>query len=269
MEEKVKSQFFAAVTDALDKAMPVRTSDDSVLMVIADGVTASHLCGGDADTLQAVLLNFMQKNPKVAEIVCYTALGLRKSRAYKFALGQKNSTHGVATRFQKGQQPPNKGKKEWQFRSREGIEKCRATQFKPGQAPHNAHPVGFEKVYSDGYLYIKTADAPKMRLKHIVVWEQHNGPVPPGIMVTFTDGDHLNCSIDNLRLMTRAEAGKLIFSRQSPERRAEIQAKIQTNRNETIRKDKMRIRWGLPPKSKLVSRWHAPEPRPANISNNT
>lgn len=110
MEEKVKSQFFAAVTDALDKAMPVRTSDDSVLMVIADGVTASHLCGGDADTLQAVLLNFMQKNPKVAEIVCYTALGLRKSRAYKFALGQKNSTHGVATRFQKGQQPPQQGK---------------------------------------------------------------------------------------------------------------------------------------------------------------
>lgn len=69
MEQQTNSPFFRAVADALDAAKQLRTTDDSILMVMADGVTASHLCGGNGDHLQAVLLNFMQRNPKVAEIV--------------------------------------------------------------------------------------------------------------------------------------------------------------------------------------------------------
>jgi len=79
MEQESKSPFFRAVADALDAAKQLRTTDDSILMVMADGVTASHLCGGNSDHLQAVLLNFMQRNPKVAEIV------LRASIDYQVA----------------------------------------------------------------------------------------------------------------------------------------------------------------------------------------
>lgn len=74
MEEKTRSPFFEAITSAIDEAAKLRTADDSVLMLVADRFTASHLVGGDADKLQAVLLNFMQKNPSVAEIVCRAAL---------------------------------------------------------------------------------------------------------------------------------------------------------------------------------------------------
>lgn len=74
MEEKTRSPFFEAITSAIDAAAKLRTADDAVLMLIADQFTASHLVGGDADKLQAVLLNFMQKNPVVAEIVCRAAL---------------------------------------------------------------------------------------------------------------------------------------------------------------------------------------------------
>ena len=34
---------------------------------------------------------------------------------------------------------------------------------------------------------------------------QENGPVPPGMIVTFKDGDEDNCNAGNLMLITRAE----------------------------------------------------------------
>jgi hypothetical protein len=40
---------------------------------------------------------------------------------------------------------------------------------------------------------------------HHVIWEEHNGPVPPGYKVCFIDGNHLNCSIDNLELLSNSE----------------------------------------------------------------
>ena len=74
MEQESKSPFFAAVADALDNAMQLRTPDDSVLMVMTDGVTASHLFGGDENHLKAVLLNFMQRNRTVAVTVLRASL---------------------------------------------------------------------------------------------------------------------------------------------------------------------------------------------------
>ena len=47
IEQEIKSPFFRAVTDVLDYARQLRTPDDSVLMVISDGITASHIVGGD------------------------------------------------------------------------------------------------------------------------------------------------------------------------------------------------------------------------------
>lgn len=187
-------------------------------------------------------------------------LGLLKSDAFLTNVGKhlSDSENARAKRFSKGHIPANKGKKAWQFRSREGSEKCALTQFKAGQVPHNARPEGYECVRSNGYVYVK-ASGRRMVPKHVFVWQQHNGPVPAGCVVAFIDGDRTNCDISNLRLMERSELIRLTTSRFTPEKRAEICAKSQAARNRTIRMDYMRIRWGMDPKTKLVSRWHEPE----------
>ena len=40
---------------------------------------------------------------------------------------------------------------------------------------------------------------------HRAVWEEHNGPVPDGMVVSFRDSNRLNCDISNLMLITKAE----------------------------------------------------------------
>lgn len=89
-----------------------------------------------------------------------------------------------------------------------------ATSFKKGSVPKNLKPLGSERIDSkDGYIWIKVAESDpytpaktRYRQKHVWVWEQHNGAVPKGYMVSFIDGDRLNCSIDNLMLITRAQS---------------------------------------------------------------
>ena len=187
------------------------------------------------------------------------SLGLFKTSEYKKTLySQTNALNGVKCRFQKGHIPSNKGKKAWQFRSDEASAKIALTQFAKGHTPHNAKPVGYETLRSDGYIYIKVAEGKRMVQKHIWLWEQHHSPVPSNMIVTFIDGDRMHCTIDNLQLSTRSEAVRRMLSSIPQERRQEILRNRNAKRNETIRKDKMRIRWGLEPKTKLVKRWHEP-----------
>lgn len=40
---------------------------------------------------------------------------------------------------------------------------------------------------------------------HHIVWEEHNGPIPAGHKVIFSDGDRLNCKFRNLELLTRSQ----------------------------------------------------------------
>lgn len=110
---------------------------------------------------------------------------------------------GRTGRFEKGRVPLNKGKK--------GIcaSGCEKTWFPKGNVPQNHKPVGTESIrnnYKRGqkYVYVKVAEPNRWRMKHVVVWEQHNGPVPKGKVIIFADGDTLNCGIDNLRLIDRA-----------------------------------------------------------------
>ena len=63
------------------------------------------------------------------------ALGLKKSQEFKSEFGRRvaASPKSQACRFGKGHEPFNKGKREHEFRSREAIERCAATQFKKGR----------------------------------------------------------------------------------------------------------------------------------------
>ena len=119
----------------------------------------------------------------------------------------------VGGQFQKGHVPSNKGKK----MPKEQYDICKSTMFKPGSKPKNTDSIGTEKMLSDGYVWVKVDDKPKVpkvvnwRQKHRIIWEQTYGPIPEGHMVIFLDGNHENFDIDNLAMITKAE--NLIMNR--------------------------------------------------------
>ena len=185
-------------------------------------------------------------------------MGLSKSPQYMKEVYRLRGQEPALTpyRFKKGNIPFNKGKKHWQYMKGESLERARKNWFKKGHHPVNANPVGFERRDRDGKVYVKTTDG-RMCLKHIAVWEQTNGTeVPDGMIVTFSDGDRENFSPDNLVLVSRSELMRLVNERMTPEQKKTLYAKRNAARNESIRKDKMRIRWGLEPKTKLVKHWY-------------
>lgn len=120
---------------------------------------------------------------------------------------------GLDGRFRKGQEPPNKGKTWDDFMPPISQEKSRATTFKPGHIPHNGGaPVGTIRVRHNHkdrggkpYTWQKVAEPNVWKMKHVLEWEEHNGPVPKEYMVTFANGDTLNWHIDNLILESRAQ----------------------------------------------------------------
>lgn len=105
---------------------------------------------------------------------------------------------GVRHRFSKGHTPTNKGQK-----MAEGTySKVKATMFSKGNLPHNTQPVGTETQDKDGYIKVKYA-LHKWKHKHILIWEEKNGPLQKGEMVKFKDGNKYNLTIDNLYKTTR------------------------------------------------------------------
>jgi hypothetical protein len=117
-------------------------------------------------------------------------------------------TSGRTGRFIKGQKSWNKGVK--------GYMGPNATSFKKGNRPKNWKPLGTERISKDGYIEIKVAERnpytgfpTRYRLKHQVVWESVNGPIPAGKIVIFRDGDRTNCAIGNLVCISRAVGVRL------------------------------------------------------------
>lgn len=108
-------------------------------------------------------------------------------------------TSGLDTRFQKGHATHNKGMKGYYA---PGSEKG---WFQKGNTPHNHHEIGTEVMTTDGYPAVKIAEPNVWKLKHILVWEEANGPVPEGYTVIFLDRDHTNTKLENLALVSRAE----------------------------------------------------------------
>lgn len=139
-------------------------------------------------------------------------LGLKKTKEFVADTSRKHSSRpdhgGRKTRFKKGQTPPNKGKKQTEYMSGEAIKRTKATRFKKGNIPHNHKPIGHERITKDGYVEVKVRDGKKQKnfeLKHRLVWEQHNGPIPESHNIQFKDGNKLNCKIENLYMISRAD----------------------------------------------------------------
>lgn len=103
------------------------------------------------------------------------------------------------------------------------------------------------------YIWIKP-EGRRMMPKHRWLWEQAYGPIPEGHCVQFKDGDTLNCVLANLYLISRKKQVRKNFDDLPDDRKAEARAKMQDNRNKSIRADRLRLRWGLEPKGRLIKR---------------
>lgn len=133
------------------------------------------------------------------------AMGLQRSAEYMASEHacrlRKGDNVGEEFRFKPGQTPWNKGVKGW---AAPGTE---ATRFKPGNKPHTWVPIDTEQI-RDGYLWRKVTDnggRHDWKQVHVLLWEQHHGPIPAGFILVFCDRNRTNIQIDNLELITRAE----------------------------------------------------------------
>jgi hypothetical protein len=120
-------------------------------------------------------------------------------------------TTGRNGRFQKGQVPPNKGRKGF---SPPGSEKG---WFKKGNIPHTHRGVGHESIdRKDGYVWLivgeinpHTGAATRRVMKHRWLWEKANGPVPKGYRLKCLDGNKLNTDPSNWEAIPAALAPRL------------------------------------------------------------
>lgn len=129
-------------------------------------------------------------------------LGLKKSPEYMRQLrkleAERLTEAGKSSRWVSGHETWNKGK-------HHAPPGSRATQFKNGRMPEHYRPVGSERVNSEGVLERKVADPKTWRSVHVLVWEEHNGPVPDDHIVAFSNGDRSDIRIENLVCISRAD----------------------------------------------------------------
>ncbi len=157
---------------------------------------------------------FMLGHPLQSVYRKANSLGLKKTAEFVAAESARQLSRpdhpARETRFQKGLVPWNKGVK-----GVAGVqEACRATHFKPGQAPHNTLPIGSLKLDKDDVLLRKVSNAKgnnsaRWRSVHELVWVEVNGPVPPKHMVVFKPGMRTNVleeiTIDRVECISLAE----------------------------------------------------------------
>jgi HNH endonuclease len=112
--------------------------------------------------------------------------------------------------IQKGNIPPNKGKKLEDFMNPETLRKFKANQYKKNNIPHNALPEFAEVERQDKtgriYVLIKVPGQRTLQLKHRVVWElNHKRKVPEKHKIIFKDGNTKNFLIENLECISYEE----------------------------------------------------------------
>lgn len=123
------------------------------------------------------------------------------TRQIKGYYGNHRLSSGLTGRFEKGHIPPNRGKKGMPVHPNTA-----ATQFKKGHTPKNKLPIDTVLVKDDGYLWRKIGEGCReWKQEHILIWEAEYGPIPEGHLITFLDGNKLNVSLNNLRLVNKKE----------------------------------------------------------------
>lgn len=102
------------------------------------------------------------------------------------------------------------GHKTWNSGTK-GVVKPNSGTIQKGAIPPNLRDFGSERICKkDGYILVKidvknphTGFKGRFVHKHRYIWEINNGPIPEGMVVSFKDGNKLNCFIGNLELLNR------------------------------------------------------------------
>lgn len=160
---------------------------------------------------------------------------LRKSAEYlasdTAARIQRGRQHPsmIATRFKAGLSPWNKGT---HFDS---GGRSHETRFQVGSKPHTTLPVGSHRISAGGALERKVGElcgAPHLRWHAVsrIVWEQANGPMPPGHIVVFKPGRRTTVlekiTLDAVECISRGEHARRNHPRsRSPELAQLVQLK--------------------------------------------
>jgi hypothetical protein len=117
---------------------------------------------------------------------------------------RRGLANGIDTRFQKGHIPFNKGRKGYCSPG------CEKGWFPPGHMPFNTMPIGSERVTAEGYVEVKISNKSgpsrnRWKGKHVLIWEEANGPLPRGNVVLFSNGNRRNFKPENLISVSRRE----------------------------------------------------------------
>lgn len=151
------------------------------------------------EIIEFIRLNVKEfTDKKIAEMInAKWGLGINES-----SVTNAKSRYGIRTGFGrgyfiKGRVPLNPIKK--------GEHLNRETEYKKGGFSHNRLPIGTERVNRDGYHEVKVQDGHQgknWKLKHRLIWEKANGPIPNKHRIVFLDGNKDNLTMENLALMT-------------------------------------------------------------------
>jgi len=153
----------------------------------------------------------------ISRVICFSmytiynyasTVGLKKSAEFlaspQSGILTKGHIRGKQTQFIKGHTPENKGKK----MPAEIRKKVELTFFTKGHLPANTLYDGAITIRKDkkGTMqkYIRISKAKWDTLSR-VVWKQENGKIPRGYNIVFKNGDTMNCTIDNLEMISNAE----------------------------------------------------------------
>ena len=119
--------------------------------------------------------------------------------------------HKIGNKWRSGKTPTNsfkKGHTPWN-KDLKGTHFSPATEYKKGRTSEKWMPVGTTTIRTDKNgakrAFIKVGEPNVWKLRAVIVWESHNGPVPKGMVVHHRDHDSLNDDIMNLASVTRRE----------------------------------------------------------------
>jgi hypothetical protein len=131
-------------------------------------------------------------------------LGLKKSKELIAQMAKENiSSSFLSHSKRKGDIPHNKGIQ----MSVDVYERVKHTMFKKGNKPPNTKENGFLSTRnSKGFksIYVRIELSKWIPLSRYL-WEQEYGTIPQGHVVSFIDGNWQNCTLENLKLLSRAE----------------------------------------------------------------
>lgn len=150
-------------------------------------------------------------------------MGLKKTKECIARMSKekmKDPNHpGRKHYFKPGHKPWNQNKKGW---CAPGTEK---TWFQKGHEPHNTNYDGHKRLTKDGYIEIRVRKG-KYKLLHHHIWEREYGPIPPGNIIIFRDGNPMNVQLSNLKMITKSQNMKRnSFANFPPEARELLQIK--------------------------------------------